>query len=305
MGVRHAVALSSGTKALELALRACGIGRGDEVLIPTYACSALWHAVQRTGASAVLVDCDLETLNPSPEDAASRLTKRTRAVILPNLFGLPCDPVSYRLPARVKVIQDCAQAMGARLGRKSVGVTGDACVLSFYATKLMTCGEGGMLLSDSQVLTEAARDLREYDEKNPDKVRENAKPSDILSAIGREQLKKLGSFLKRRAQLAALYDRLLGGTAGLILPVRQPGRVYFRYVVRLQNAAAEKIRTRLAARGIQAEKPVFRPLHLDVPSRGRFPNAQRAYASALSLPLYPLLSQGDISRVASALRDLL
>ena len=299
-GLRHAVAVSSGTKAIELTLRAWGIGSGDEVVIPTYCCSALWHATRRTGAAPVLADCDFETLNPDPADVARRLTRRTRAVILPNLFGLPCDPADYRLPRGVRVIQDCAQALGARLGRRPLAATGDACVLSFYATKLLTCGEGGMVLSDRGSVTEAVRDLREYDNKVPDRARDNAKPTDIQSAVGREQLKKLGSFLARRAALAAVYDRELAGS-GLVLPPRTPGRVYYRYVVRLPSAGTDRVLARLERQGIAARKPVFRPLHFDVPAKGRFPNADRAQARCLSLPLHPLLSSQAAAKVAAAL----
>ena len=303
-GLRHAAAVSSGTKAIELTLRAFGIGRGDEVIIPSYCCSAIWHAVSRAQAIPVLSDCDLDTFNPSPLDVAKRVTRHTRAIILPNLFGMPCDPGDYRLPRGVRVIQDCAQAAGARLGRMFVGASGDACILSFYATKLLACGEGGMLLSDSKAVVEAARDLRECDGKIPDKVRENAKPSDILSAIGREQLKKLDFFLARRSAIATLYDRLLAG-AGLFLPARRPGRVYFRYVVRLPVPAASRAIARLFAQGIQVRRPVFRPLHFDVPARGRFPNCEIVHASALSLPIYPLLSPRDAARTATTLKNVL
>ena len=300
-GLRHAVALSSGTKALELALRAWGIGPGDEVIMPSYCCSALWHATRRAGAEAVLVDCDLETLNPSPSDVARRLNKRTKALILPNLFGLPCDPADYGTPKGVRVLQDCAQAAGAQIGRRFVGATGDACILSFYATKLLTCGEGGMLLSDSRAVVEAARDLREYDNKIPDKVRDNAKPGDLQSAIGREQLKKLSRFLARRAAIAEIYDRLLAGS-GLILPPRQPSRVYHRYVVRLRQPAAGKVIARLEARGIPARRPVFRPLHFDLPCRRRFPNSETAYACCVSLPLHPLISDRDAAKIGASLQ---
>jgi perosamine synthetase len=303
-GIRHAVAVLNGSHAIELVLRVWGLGPKDEVIIPSYCCSALWHAACRAGATPVLADCDLDTLNPSPADVARRLTRKTKAVILPNLFGLPCDPADYRLPKGVRVLQDCAQALGAKLGSRSVGATGDACILSFYATKLMACGEGGMALSDSKALVEAVRDLRGYDNMVPDKVRDNAKPGEIESAIGREQLKKLGAFIARRAALARTYDRLLSGT-DLVLPLRRPGRVYYRYVVRLRKPVVDAVLARLDRRGIMARKPVFRPLHIDVPCRGRFPNSELAHACCLSLPLHPLISQRDAARVASALKSVL
>ena len=203
----------------------------------------------------------------------------------------------------MRVLQDCAQAAGAKIGRRFVGATGDACLLSFYATKLLTCGEGGMLLSNSRALIEDARDLREYDNKIPDKVRDNAKPGDLQSAIGREQLKNLDSFLARRAAIAGIYDGLLAG-ADLILPPRRPGRIYCRYVVRLRKPAAGRVIARLEALAIQARRPVFRPLHFDVPARGRFPNSETAYACCLSLPIHPLISDKDAARIGASLQPV-
>jgi perosamine synthetase len=299
----HAVAVSNGTMALAIALRALGAEAGSEVVIPDYGCPALWHACLLAGAAPVPADCDPRTLNPCPEDVSRRLTRRTRAVVLPNLFGLPCDPADYALPEGVRVVQDCAQAAGARLGRRFAGAAADACVLSFYATKLLTCGEGGMLLTDSRRWAEAARDLRSCDQKIPDKLRYNAKMSDIQAAIARAQLRKLPAFLKRRSALAAVYDRRLRG-AGLGLPPRTPGRVYHRYVLRLPFAA-DRVLARLNAMGIPARKPVFRPLHLDVPCRGKFPGAREAHLRCLSLPLHPLLSDSDAEKAASALLGML
>ncbi len=300
--MRYAVATTSGTSALLLALRAFGIGPDDEVIIPTFCCSAPWHACMQAGATPVLADCDLETLNPSPEDVARRLTRRTKAVILPNLFGLPCDPAAYALPKRVRVLQDCAHAAGARLNGRFVGASGDACVLSFYATKLLTCGEGGMLLCDCRDWAEAALDLRACDRKASDRVRYNAKMTDIQAAIARVQLQRLGSFLKHRAALAGTYNRLLS-SAAMVLPPRRPGRVYYRYVVRLPMPAGPAI-ARLNRLGVQAREPIFRPLHLDVPCRGRFPQAEQAHSRCLSLPIHPLVSHADAERTAAALNAI-
>jgi len=302
-GIKNAVAVSSGTKALELALMASGTA-GGEVIIPTYCCSALWHAAKAANAIPVLADCDPITLNPSPENVRAALTKKTRAVILPNLFGLPCDPRKYKLPKGVTVISDCAQASGAEIDGKFAGAYGDICTLSLYATKLFTAGEGGVVLCGNKTVADAVRDLREYDGVIPDHPRQNAKMTDMQSAIGRVQLGRLDGFLEKRLAAARLYDRLLAGT-GLLLPPDDEGRVYHRYVVQLAKPRAETVLKYLAARGIMARKPIFRPLHLDVPCKGRFPNTEAAYLRAISLPLFPQMTAAAIRQTVSAMQEAL
>jgi len=294
--MKNAAAVSSGTAALELALRALGAGPGDEVIIPSYCCSALWHAAARAGAKPVLCDCDLETLNPSAGEIKKKLTKKTKAAILPNLFGLQCEIPKI---SGLKIIQDCAQAAGAKTNGKFIGNYGDACVLSFYATKLLTTGEGGMVLSHSEKLVRAVKDLREYDGKPAGIPRSNYKMTDIQAAIGRVQLKKLPAFLKLRSEIAAFYDDELKNLP-VFLPPKTPGRVYHRYVVRLKKARAGEVISKLNRLGVAARRPVFRPVHFD--AGGAFPNADAAYQSCVSLPLYPALAKREAEKIVSAFR---
>jgi dTDP-4-amino-4,6-dideoxygalactose transaminase len=294
-GAPYAAAVSSGTKALELALRALGVGLGDEVVIPDYSCSSLWQAVKHTGAIARLADCDPITLNPSPKDILRRCNPKTKAIILPHLFGLPCEADRFRLPG-VAVIEDCAQAAGATYRGRPLASFGDAAIFSFYATKLLTCGEGGMVLCRSRALAASVRDLRQIDEKKTDRLRDNAKMTDLQSALGREQLPRLTGFLRRRRRLAEFYYRELAGL-NVTLPARTPGRVFFRFVVRLPGPRADAVIARMQGKGVMARKPVYRPLHIDVAHTGSFPNADRAQACCVSLPIYPDLSLADASRV--------
>src|SRR5262249_21339243 len=179
-GGEAAVAVSSGSAALELALRAVGVGAGDEVLIPTYVCDALHHAVTRTGATPVLVDADPATSSLSAADTRTRLTPRTRAIVVPHAFGLAAD-LSPFSALGIPVIEDCAQTVGAQLDGRPVGSLGSLAVCSFYATKLLTTGEGGAVAGPAALLA-SVRDARDYDEHDDLRPRFNAKLSDLAAA---------------------------------------------------------------------------------------------------------------------------
>src|SRR5437867_3380603 len=162
LGTEDAAAVASGSVALELALRGLGIDTGDEVLIPSYVCDALHHAITRCGGVPVLVDADPVTLSLSPLDAKCRITPRTRAVIVPHAFGLAADVDAFA-PLGVPIVEDCAQALGAVSTGRPVGSRGQAAVCAFYATKLLTTGEGG-LVGGPRALVEGVRAARDYDE---------------------------------------------------------------------------------------------------------------------------------------------
>ncbi len=294
-GFRGAAAVSSGTAALELSLRALGVGPGHEVLIPTYVCAAPWHAVRRCGAEPVLVDCEEGGANMCLKDAARKRTRRSRAVVAAGLFGVPID-LKDAAALGLPVVDDRAQSAGAA----SPGPKPDVCVLSFYANKLIAAGEGGMALSADVGILERLRDLRECDERRPDKVRQNAKLTDLQAAVGRVQLRRLPELLAARERLARAYDEAFKDLY-VELPPRVPGRVHYRYVLGVPGGRLDRLIARLERAGVAARRPVWRPLHWDVPCRGPFPHAECAWKTLLSVPLYPGLSRRDQARVVRAL----
>lgn len=301
LGLGHAAALSSGTAALHLALLALGVGAGDEVVLPSLVCSAPLHAILAAGAKPRLVDCDPATANIDPAAARRALSRRTRAIIVPHAFGLPAD-LADLCALGPPVIEDCAQTLGAVYRGRPAGSLGDVCVLSFYATKVLATGEGGMVLSRRRHLVERVRDLRSYDERAAFRPRFNYKMTDLAAALGLCQLARLDGFLARRRALAAAYDRGLAG-----IPVRLPARPadrthgFFRYVVTAERGAAP-ILDRLEARRIAARRPVFRPLHATLKLPG-FPGAAEAWRGMVSLPIYPTLTPAQVTRVARAVRE--
>jgi dTDP-4-amino-4,6-dideoxygalactose transaminase len=306
VGVRGGVAVNSGTAALKLALLAIGVKRGDEVILPSYVCAAPWLAVRQVGAVPKLVDIEPGSYAIDPVRAKKALSKRTRAVIVPHLFGLPADLTALQ-SLHVPLIEDCAQALGATERGRRVGSVGAATACSFYATKLLCTGEGGMVLSGRAVVLEKARVLREYDEEPllvPDSF--NRKMTDLQAALGLSQLKRLRQFIRRRKAIAELYRKALAG-ADVGLPVVPKGRThcFYRYVIRLQDgrhSALEKVMARLAHRGVQCRRPVFRPLHQYLKLKG-FPESEEAHRTALSLPIYPSLTDRMVRRVVTVLRE--
>ena len=281
LGRRHAVAVNSGTAALHLALGALGVEPDEPVAAPSYACASLITAIHLHGARPELCD----SANDFNLDA-STIPTHCRAVIVPHLFG-----AAARMPHADLVVEDIAQSMGGATGRATrVAIT------SFYATKLITTGEGGMLLTDDEAIAEYARDRRDYDNRDDFIVRFNYKMTDVQAAIGRVQLTRLPEFLARRREIALRYQTAFRG-----LPVTLPnpdGHVFFRYVVATPHR--EALEAHLRADGIDAKRPVYRPAHHHL--GGVFPNAERAHAECVSLPIYPSLVDADAGRVIDSLR---
>ncbi len=301
LGVGHAAAVNSGTAALHLALLALGVGPGDEVMLPSLVCSAPLHAILAAGATPRLVDCDPATANLDPAEARRAVGRRTTAIIVPHAFGLPAD-LAELCALGPPVIEDCAQALGATYRGRPAGTLGDVCVLSFYATKMLATGEGGMVLSRRRRLADRVRDLRGYDERPAFRPRFNYKMTDLAAALGLCQLGRLEAFLARRRALAAAYDRELAETP-LRLPPRPADRThaFHRYVVQGTRGAGPILAV-LGARGIAARRPIFRPLHAELKLPG-FPGAAAAWRAMVSLPIYPTLTRREVARVARIARE--
>lgn len=309
-GLQGGVAVSSGTAALELALRALRIGAGDEVIMPSYVCPAPWLATQRVGAQATLVDIDLNTFNIDPLAVCQVVTNRTRAIIVPHLFGLPADLTALERLG-IALIEDCAQTLGATEQGRPVGTVGRLTVCSFYATKLLCTGEGGMVLSNEEALLERVRSLREYDgAPTLDPSSCNLKLTDLQAALGLSQLGRLSTFHERRRFLAAAYREALSSKAA-VCPSVPPGRThgYYRFTIRLPHLRTDPegllgLISTLEQQGIHCRKPVFRPLHRYLDQSG-FPNSDEADRTALSIPLYPDLTDDEVRQIQQSLTKVL
>jgi dTDP-4-amino-4,6-dideoxygalactose transaminase len=299
LNVSHAVATSSGTAALHLALMSLGIGTDDEVIIPSYVCSALLYAVRYVGATPVVADIDPVTHNIAPQDVQKRVTSRTKAIIVPHLFGLAAD-LDNLAALGVPLIEDCAQAVGATYQQRPLGTYGAAAIFSFYATKVMTTSEGGMLVSNSKELIERVRDLKTYDQKQATNVRFNYKMTDISAALGLVQLSRLDAFVERRREIARRYYESFK-TLNLKLPVDDREHLYYRFVVNLEKDCESSIR-KLTQKGIGCARPVFLPIHRHLKIHS-FPVSDEAWRTSLSIPIYPSLTDKEIERIINGFMD--
>lgn len=290
MGVNHATATNSGTSALHLTLLAMGIKPGDEVIIPSYVCTAVLNAVNYTGAKPVPADISVD-FNLSYESARRRITKRTKAIILPHLFGYPADIDKFLLLG-IPLVEDCAQSIGALYKGRKAGTFGKAAIFSFYATKMMTTGYGGMVASNDKRLLDKVRDLRDFDNRDDYKPRFNYQMSDLGAALGIVQLKRLPGFINRRIAIARRYAETTGYYAASCSCYVQP--VFHRYIISVVNPGSA-IKS-LARKGIEAKRPVYQPLHryLGLPAKD-FPVTEAAYKTALSIPIYPSLNGPEVN----------
>jgi dTDP-4-amino-4,6-dideoxygalactose transaminase len=329
-GVKHAVGVGSGTAALQVALWACGIGPGDEVIsVPNTDISGA-SAVSHCGARIVWVDIDPRTYNMDPTMIEERITPRTKAILPVHLYGHPADMEPILSIARkhgLMVIEDAALALGARYGGQGVGTIGQAGCFSFAPGKIMGAyGDGGMVITNDDEIAARARLIHGYGEEGIkylsfrdvaihapfNYVVEglHSHLDTLQAAVLRVKLKELGAWLARRRENARLYDHLLDGV-GVTIPFEQEGveHVYRVYVIRVHDR--DRIRRELAMQGIVTGLHYVPPLHLQPAYRplgykkGDFPITEQVADELLCLPVFPELTTQQIEQVVTALRTSL
>jgi dTDP-4-amino-4,6-dideoxygalactose transaminase len=315
IGVRHAVGTSSGLDALRLALTALDIGPGDQVIVPanTYIATAL--AVSAVGARPVLVDCDPRTYQIDVDQIGPAITARTRAVIPVHLSGQAADMDAVLDLAHahgLHVVEDAAQAHGAKYKGRSCGKLGTVGCFSFYPSKnLGACGDGGMVTTSDGELAERVRRLRNYGEKAKYQHVEkglNARLDTMQAAVLSVKLRHLARWNEARARHAETYRRLLSGVGDLVFQEVAPwsSHVYHLFVV--ETAERDALRAHLTTAGIQTGVHYPVPIHLQPAysdlghKRGDYPRAERLAARMLSLPMYPELRPAQIAIVADEVR---
>jgi dTDP-4-amino-4,6-dideoxygalactose transaminase len=312
-GVRHAIAVNSGTSALHLALLACGVGNGDEVITVPFTFVATVAAIQYSGARAVYVDIDPGTLNMNPAALEKAITPRTRAIMPVHLFGQPADMDAIHGIAHaysLRVIEDAAQAPGAEYRGKRAGGLADAGCFSFYPTKnLGACGEGGMVTTDNDEIARVVRLLRDWgaDRKYHHVIAGfNYRMEGLQGAILNVKLKHLEDWTERRRSAAAIYDELLAGSK-VTRPVAIPDvrHVYHTYTIR--SSERDALQQRLESAGVQTAIHYPIPVHLQPAyadpqyPKGSMPETERASEQVLSLPMFPELTRDNIQSVVAAM----
>ncbi|MBA2462951.1 MAG: DegT/DnrJ/EryC1/StrS family aminotransferase [Actinobacteria bacterium] len=309
-GAGYAVGVNSGTDALELALRALGIGEGDKVITAANTCVPTVAAIVATGATPVLVDPDPKTMTLDPERLGEVCGPRTRAVVPVHLYGRCADMESILRVARehdLLVVEDVAQAHGARSHSRRAGTFGDAAAFSFYPTKnLGALGDAGAVVTRNREVAERARRLRSYGDAGDGAVERgrNSRLDPLQAAILRAKLPHLDGWNHRRRELAGRYDARLAGLP-VTLPAESEGddHVHHLYVVRTK--ARESFRERLARRGVETlvhyERPIHRhPAYASLDRRGKLRTSERLCTEVVSLPLYPELRDEEVEFVIDA-----
>ncbi len=320
VGTAYAAAVNSGTAALYLALLAHGIGPGDEVITTPFTFIATSNAILLAGARPVFVDIAPGTFNIDPDQVAEKITPKTRAIIPVHLYGQPCNLKALMALAsqhNLTVIEDACQAHGARYAGKMVGSFGTGC-FSFYPTKNMTTGEGGMITTNDSAIAEKVKSIRNHGQKRRyyhDTLGGNYRMTNISGALGLCQLEKLPRLNGLRARNAGLLAAGLEGIEGLVLPVISPGceHVFHQYTIRLTpkcRVSRDIFRENLLSRGISTEiyyptpihlQPLYRELGYDV----HLPAAEKAAGEVVSLPVHPSLSEDDVRYTVECIREVI
>ncbi len=302
-----AVLCSNGTAGIYLALHTLGIKSGDEIILPTYVCTALLNAILMINATPILVDIDRDNLSITSENIKKHITTRTKAIIAVHSYGIPCELdeiIRFGLP----VIEDCAQALGSCFSDgQPIGSKGAMSVFSFYATKLLTGGYGGAVVAKSRKHLDHLRDYINFDNPEQFQPRFNFMLSDINSAVSLAQFDKLDKFLIRRKEIAGRYNDAIG-QAHFQNQFTQSGRCNnFRYLINLPDEPKLiDLQNHLATDGIDSIIPLesrellHNYLRIDA---ALFPNAEKAARTILSLPTYPCLTDAEVDRIVASLEN--
>jgi perosamine synthetase len=334
-GCKYAIAVNSGTSALQIAVRGLGLQRGAEVVMPSFTFSALLNVVLQEGLRPKFVDIDPNTYNVTPELVAAAITARTRLVLAVHTFGFPLDVKSVREvaqshlnsrrpPNTIHIIEDACEALGAELRGRKVGAFADAGLFAFYPNKQITTGEGGVMVTSSEKIASQTRKLRNQG-RDPDldwlqhaEIGFSYRLSDINCALGISQLKRIEEIIARRQKLAEIYDRELAAVAGVYRPPLKShwGRIsWFVYPIRLTKeftrADRDAVCSSMLRRGIASGR-YFAPLHLQpvfvsatwrgAPKLG-LTNTESVADRVITLPFFNDLTENEIQEVCGALAE--
>ncbi|MFO8101146.1 MAG: DegT/DnrJ/EryC1/StrS family aminotransferase [Dehalococcoidia bacterium] len=317
-GTKYAVAVNSGTAALHTALLAAGVGEGDEVITTPFSFIATANSILFCGARPVFVDIDESTFNIGPALIEKKITPKTKALMIVHLYGQPCDMDEVLAICRnheLTLIEDACQAHGARYQGKEAGSFGIGC-FSFYPTKNMTTGEGGIITTSDPQIAEKARVIRNHGQSERylhESLGYNYRMTDIAAAIGICQIEKLAEFNRKRVSNASFLTEEIQQINGLIPPLVAPGRnhVFHQYTIRVtddfgmsRDTLKEKLYQKGIMTGIYYPIPIHKqPLYREMGYDEYLPVSEKAAVEVLSLPVRPGLSEEDLKFIIQGLKD--
>lgn len=302
-----AVAVDSGTAAIHLALLALGCKKNQEIILPTYVCSALLNAIYYIGAVPVLVDIQKNGFNVGCEEIEESITKDTAAIIVPHMYGTPVE-MDAIIDLGIPIIEDCAQSIGSRINGKQTGTFGDIAIFSFYATKLLTTAKGGAIYSNNEEHIDFIKDLINFDCRYQYKLHYNYRMSDLQASLGISQLKRLNSFIMKRREIARIYSSTLRGktTVEVQKVPDNAESVYYRFVI-CSEINPENVKDEFHRHGINVINPLepWELLHNYLHhAKKDYPNAEKIARSAISIPIYPSLTNDEIEQIIYAIEKI-
>ena len=311
IGTKYSTSTSNGTTALHLALESFGITNGDEVIIPDFTFAATASSVMHAGAKPIVADINKSTLNISVDSIREKITPKTKAIIPVHIYGAPAPMKEIMELAKEKnliVIEDAAEAHGAMIGSKKVGSFGDAAIFSFYGNKILTSGEGGIIVSDNEKIIKKANILKNHGMSSTKKywhevVGYNYRLTNVQAAIGLEQLERIEEIIEKKICVAKNYEKLLSGTNYLQVPIQEKNtrNVYWMYwiISHSKENSIKKISTNLANEGIET-RPMFYPLSTMLPFKQQTTKNSIAISqNGLCLPSSSTLTQKIQEKISS------
>jgi len=312
IGTKYAVATSSGTTALHLALLAMGVGPGDEVITTSFSFIATANSILYCGAKPVFADIDSKTFNIDPEKISEKITAKTKAIIPVHLYGQPAEMDSIIKIAKehqIKILEDAAQAHGSEYKGKKSGSLGDCAAFSFYATKNMITGEGGMVTTNSEEIAEKIRKLRSHGQTKTyehEILGFNLRMMNLTAAIGLEQLKKLENFNKKRAENADFLTKNLKDIVETPFVSKNVKHAFHQYTIKTENR--DSLLKKLNENGIGARvyypKPIHKqPFYQKLGYKDSLPITEEMAKKVISLPVHPNLKKEDLLSIIKAVRS--
>ena len=323
LGVKHAISVNTGTAALHIALLAAGIKEGDEVIVPAFTMAASWMAIMYVGAVPIFVDVDPDIYTIDPNLIESKITEKTRAIMPVHIYGHPADMDPILAIAKkhnLTVIEDAAEAHGATYKGRLTGTIGDINAFSFYANKIITTGEGGMVTTDNDQLAQQARRMKDLAHSPTkrfihDALGYNYRLTSLQSALGSGQLKHIDEFLQTKTHMAQLYDKGLSGIPGLTLPTTKDWatHVYWMYAILVDEAkfgmSKDQFRAKMLTKGVDTRDffyaPSTQPALTDVGlGGGSFPVTERIAKEGCYLPSGLAITDDQIKSVCETIRSI-
>ncbi len=305
---KYAVALNSGTAAIHLALLSLGVKNSDEVILSAFTVADPLNAINYTGAKTVLVDVEKNSFDIDVEQIKRKITNKTKAIIVPHMLG-SFAKIEELENLGIPIINDCAQSIGGIYKGKPIGSYGDLTIFSFYATKLITTGQGGMVLTNNKRRAKFMRDTIDYNGRKNYKVRFNYPMTDLSAAVGNVQFKKLDSFIKRRREIGLIYqDAIKDKNISFFPNYKVDYSNYYRFVLKFTSRKKRDDAKKLFIKNrITAIVPIkeYELLYNCISENKKdYPNSLEMAKTCLSVPIYPALEEEEIKRIVEVLESL-